>query len=41
MSSAGHRENVLNRGYADVGAAVETNSKGERYWVQVFGSPLR
>ena len=37
MSSSGHRANILNRGYTEIGIAVAVNSRGERYWTQVFG----
>jgi uncharacterized protein YkwD len=37
MDSEGHRENILNPDYAEIGAAVAKNAKGEPYWVQVFG----
>lgn len=38
LASPGHRANLL--GPCDeVGLAVAINERGERYWVQVFGSP--
>lgn len=40
MDSPPHRENILKKGYADIGAAVAKSKKGERYWVQVFGAEL-
>lgn len=39
MDSKGHRENILNGDYTQIGIAVAKNSKGEPYWVQVFGKP--
>jgi uncharacterized protein YkwD len=39
MSSSGHRANILNRGYTEIGIAVAINARGERYWTQVFGQP--
>lgn len=39
MDSKGHRENLLNGDYTQIGLAVAKNSKGEPYWVQVFGKP--
>lgn len=41
MSSEGHKANMLHKDYVDIGVAVAKNAKGERYWVQVFGMPLR
>jgi uncharacterized protein YkwD len=39
MDSKVHRENILLEEYTEIGAAVAKNSKGELYWVQVFGKP--
>lgn len=39
MSSRGHRRNILSPDFIHIGVAVATNSKGEPYWAQVFGSP--
>ncbi len=39
MTSRGHRRNILSRDFTHIGVAVAMNSKGEPYWVQVFGSP--
>jgi uncharacterized protein YkwD len=39
MTSRGHRRNILSRDFTQIGVAVAMNSKGEPYWVQVFGSP--
>lgn len=39
MNSEGHRENILNADYTEIGVAVAKNKKGEPYWVQVFGKP--
>lgn len=41
MGSEMHKANMLEKDYADLGVAVAKNAKGERYWVQVFGKPLR
>ncbi len=41
LKSEGHRKNMLNRDYTEIGLAVSKNEKGERYWVQVFGTPLK
>lgn len=40
MNSYGHRGNILNGGYAEIGVAVAKNARGERYWIQVFATPL-
>ena len=39
MNSEGHRENILNTDFTEIGVAVAMNKKGEPYWVQVFGKP--
>jgi uncharacterized protein YkwD len=39
MASTGHRANILDRALTEIGAAMARSSKGEPYWVQVFGSP--
>jgi len=41
MDSAGHKENLLHIEYKHIGVAVAKNKKGEPYWVQVFGAPLK
>lgn len=41
MNSPGHRSNILNDGGGEIGVAVAKNSRGERYWVQVFGGPAK
>jgi uncharacterized protein YkwD len=38
MNSAGHRANIMNRNYKDIGFGVATTSKGTLYWCVVFGS---
>jgi uncharacterized protein YkwD len=40
MNSTGHRANILNRKLTEIGAAMARSSKGEPYWIQVFGTPL-
>ncbi len=37
MDSAGHKANILDPGYTEIGVAVAANSKGELYYCQVFG----
>jgi uncharacterized protein YkwD len=39
MESPPHKENILKPEYTEIGVAVAKNKKGERYWVQVFGTP--
>ena len=39
MTSSGHRANILNPSLTEMGAAMAKNSKGEPYWIQVFGTP--
>ena len=39
MDSEGHRENILHTEFKEIGVAGVKNSKGEIYWVQVFGKP--
>jgi uncharacterized protein YkwD len=39
MNSTGHRANILDRGLTEIGAAMARSSKGEPYWIQVFGRP--
>jgi len=41
MNSEDHKANLLNKEYVDIGVAVAKSAKGERYWVQVFGTPLQ
>jgi uncharacterized protein YkwD len=37
MNSPGHRENILNENYNEIGAAVQYDSNGTCYWCVVFG----
>lgn len=41
MNSEGHRANILKKEYTEIGVAMVKNEKGQPYWVQVFGTPLR
>ncbi|PZV12523.1 MAG: hypothetical protein DCF20_17515 [Pseudanabaena sp.] len=43
MNSPGHRANILNRKYTEIGFGYEyaPNSQYRYYWVQVFGAPQR
>jgi len=39
MNSSGHRANILNSAFTEVGVAVAYNSMGVAYYTQVFGRP--
>ena len=39
MNSSGHRSNILDAGLTEMGAAMARSSRGEPYWIQVFGRP--
>lgn len=39
MNSPGHKANILNRNYRDLGVAVALDSNGVAYWCTVFGRP--
>jgi uncharacterized protein YkwD len=39
MNSSGHRANILDPNLHEIGAAMARSSKGEPYWIQVFGTP--
>ena len=39
MDSPGHRANILDHGLTEIGAAMMRSSRGEPYWIQVFGRP--
>ena len=39
MNSTGHRANILDPGLTEIGTAMARSSKGEPYWIQVFGTP--
>jgi uncharacterized protein YkwD len=39
MNSEGHRENILERGYRELGVAIVANARGDIYYCQVFGEP--
>jgi uncharacterized protein YkwD len=41
MDSPGHKENMMNPDFTEIGVAVMKNKKGQRYWVQVFGAPRK
>ena len=39
MNSSGHKANILNCGYQDIGVGVAAATDGKLYWTQDFGSP--
>jgi uncharacterized protein YkwD len=38
MSSSGHRANILNPAFRDLGVGLAYNGSGRPYWVQSFGA---
>ena len=36
MNSEGHRKNILNSNFTEIGIGVAKNSKGQLYWTQMF-----
>lgn len=40
MNSEGHRKNILNAEFQELGVGYTEDSEGSTYWVQVFGTPL-
>jgi uncharacterized protein YkwD len=40
MQSSGHRANIMNPIYTEMGAGYARDPNGRSYWVQVFGKPL-
>ena len=41
MNSPGHRGNILNDNFREIGIGVATSAGGGRYWTQVFGTPAQ
>lgn len=39
MNSSGHRANILDADFTEMGAAMARSSRGAPYWIQVFGRP--
>lgn len=39
MNSAGHRANILNAGFTQIGVGMAVDSSGTRYWTQMFIRP--
>ena len=40
MNSTGHRHNMLNGVYTELGTGYAVDSRGRTYYVQVFGKPM-
>jgi uncharacterized protein YkwD len=40
MESPGHRTNMLNRTYTELGTGYAVDGRGRPYFVQVFGTPM-
>ena len=40
MHSRGHRTNILNAGFSEIGAGYATDKAGRPYYVQLFARPL-
>ena len=38
MNSSGHRANILNPAFRDLGVGLAYNGSGRPYWVQSFGA---
>jgi uncharacterized protein YkwD len=41
LKSKGHRENLLNKDFTEIGLGVVKGDKGEIYYTQVFGKPRK
>ena len=41
MESEGHKANILNPDFTEIGLGTSRNDKGEVYYTQVFGTPLK
>ena len=39
MESAGHRKNLLDKKYKEIGIGAAKSASGDIYWTQVFGLP--
>lgn len=40
LNSPGHHANMLDPAYRELGVGIATSSGGEKFWVQVFASPM-
>ena len=36
MGSSGHRANILNSSYSEIGVGYASDAKGNTFWVQIF-----
>jgi uncharacterized protein YkwD len=39
MNSPGHKANILNCGFEEIGVGIAKSSSGTQYWTQVFATP--
>jgi uncharacterized protein YkwD len=39
MNSSGHRANILNSNFTEIGVGVAKDKNGTPYWVQMFINP--
>jgi len=39
MNSSGHRANILNSSYTEIGVGLAVNKNGQNYWTQMFIKP--
>lgn len=39
MNSSGHRQNILNSSFTEIGVGLATNASGQNYWTQMFIRP--
>ena len=39
MNSPGHRQNILNSAFTEIGLGIAVSSSGAPYWTQVFAAP--
>ena len=36
LNSKGHRANILNKSFTNIGIAKDSDENGDIYWVQIF-----
>lgn len=41
MNSSGHRANILNSTYTEIGVGLASNKNGQNYWTQMFIKPRK
>jgi uncharacterized protein YkwD len=39
MNSPGHKANILNCGFEEIGVGIAKSSSGTQYWTRVFATP--